>query len=531
MKKYILLLWALSLLVLSCSEDKGHYNYKEINEVTISGLASTYNVLYRTDTLRITPQITFTDDDGDSDRYEYIWEVGRPRFTSEVPLAVLGHERDLNYFVELPAGEYMLYMGVTDKETGVRWTSTASSRINVRLPLSRGLLIIGEDDEGYADVNMIAMLTDTVVVKGLLRNNGLPSMRNPRQIMFSGEYYLATSILNQWTELWVMTGDGAYYLDLNTLQGNPENNFQKWVFTVFDTPNLLPVYFHAKTIWWQHGWLMSGIQMVCNDGDYVFRYATSQGGYGDPINRMNATTTSLVKVFPYPFISILTSESNSNDIYYDRDSHRFLFTLAAGGYHFDVLTDNPTDPFPWQQPAGREMVYGENTANITGNARGNSFALMKENTGKWYIYMFGVAGNNTSRNLTSPAKYNNYEIEPGTLPRIDEAKLFAFASRRTLMFYAVGSTLYAYDYSAKVVYQQNLGDEITMIEFNIWPRDYSDFYVATYNPVTKGKLQRYILGVGPNSLDLRAHTSKWDGLVKIVDIDWRNSTRDYPPHL
>jgi hypothetical protein len=527
MRRYILFSGILALATLSCSEDKGSYNYKEINEVVISGLDAEYTTLYKSDTLKITPQLNFTQET--TDRYEYIWEVGKVNFSSTAPIAVIGRERDLNYFVELEPGDYALYMGVTDKETGVRWNSRSKVTLHVRTPLARGFLVIGEDEEGYADVDMIAMPTDTVVIRGLLRNNGLPDLKEPREIVFTSEYYSATSANNRFVELWVLTGDGAFYLDLTTLKGNPQNNFRKWLFTTFNIPaDLHPVHLLPKTSYYPHGWMLTPRYMLC-DG-YVFPFPISTWGYRDPFNRYSTSTQTLFKVFPYVFMSIYTTESSSGTIYYDMDNHCFAF--AASYSSCQRMTDTPTDPFPWNQPAGREPVYGENTLDRGIATRGASAALMKDTGDEWYIYRFSVAGNNGSKNLTSPAKLGIDTLKLADHPHLQEAKLFAFASTRTLMFYAVGSTLYAYDYNAKRLYQMPFQDEITMLEFDkLCNQSGNDLYVATYNPVTKGRLQKYVVGPDPNTLDLVAdERCNWDGLVKIVDMDWRNTTRTYPDH-
>jgi hypothetical protein len=102
------------------------------------------------------------------------------------------------------------------------------------------------------------------------------------------------------------------------------------------------------------------------------------------------------------------------------------------------------------------------------------------------------------------------------------------------MLYTVGKNLYAYDYDSKVLFQKTFPDEITMIKFDLFSQAksvadlYKHLYIATYNPAPGGKLQKYILGDDPNSLELTPDpVCCWDGLVKVVDMDWRNSTRTY----
>ena len=49
-------------------------------------------------------------------------------------------------------------------------------------------------------------------------------------------------------------------------------------------------------------------------------------------------------------------------------------------------------------------------------------------------------------------------------------------------------------------------------------------YVATYNANTKGRLRRYIVGSNPNYVDITpVDRSDWDGLIKIKDMNWRET--------
>jgi hypothetical protein len=522
MKRYIVFLWALALTTLSCSEDKGSYDYKEINEVYISGLASEYRTVHKVGALKITPELTFTQDD-DPNRYEYVWEVGSPLYTTSAPTATIGQSRDLDYFPELAPGDYALFLKVTDKKTGIRWINQNKVILHVLTQVSRGFLLIGEDEEGYADVDMISMTMDTVVAKGLLRGNGLPPLRDPIGITFTGEGSTSNA---QYIKLWVQTGDGTYFLDLTTLEGKVENNLKSCLFTTFDLPDDISAeYFCVKNATALNG-VMNGNHFVVCDNGYAFFSAIALGGFRHPINRSSTTSPDLYKLFPYIFTAVLTSNTGSGVIFYDVDNNRFLYSsYLSYANATGVLVDAPGDVFDWQQPPGRELVYGENTPNKTNNDYGSSYALMKDTGPNWHIYRF-CAGNGRSPYITSPVKLGNYDVDLATARDIEQARLFAFASTRTLMFYAVGNTLYAYDYNARVLYEMPLDDEITMMEFDLFSnRNFNELYIATYNPTTKGKLQKYLLGPDPNSLDLHPDEKCcWNGLVKVVDMDWRNST-------
>ena len=179
------------------------------------------------------------------------------------------------------------------------------------------------------------------------------------------------------------------------------------------------------------------------------------------------------------------------------------------------------DPFSWNLASqNRTLVYGENSRNSdNGSTNGNSFAIVKDNTGKHYIYKFYATS-------ASPLKNDLYTVSPIAID-FDKAGFYAFSSKRTVIFYAVGNKLYAYDYNKGLekFYQfpELSTDEITMLKFDT-QIDFSTnaLYVATYNATTKGRLRKYIVGSNPNTIDITPVSgSDWDGMVKIKDMNWR----------
>ncbi len=108
MKRYLIYIllgwWAFT----SCFDDKGNYDYWEINEVTISGgMDTTYQVIAYADTLRLNPQITSSLEKHDSD-YEYEWKlIPNGIDISEVTEGVdfiIGRDKNLEWPVTLGAG-------------------------------------------------------------------------------------------------------------------------------------------------------------------------------------------------------------------------------------------------------------------------------------------------------------------------------------------------------------------------------------------------------------------------------------------
>jgi hypothetical protein len=502
---------SLLALMISCAKDQGNYDYHDINELTVGGLKATYAVTTTVDTLRISPTIVMTESVTDPSRMEYTWLAKK----GTTIIDTLGRTKELNYPVSLPPDNYTLQVRILDKQTKVVWSGKAA--LNIGTPYSRGIMLMGEDANGNAEVDMLSMVKDTITVKGILAKSGLPNLRGPINIQHSGGS--AT-----YMKLWVFTTSGSYYLDRLTMKGKTADRFGKLVYTTdpIDKDALSPMIM-APQIRDAAGNVGSTAirAMMTNDGSIFASYLSLNGGdfYANPINRDKNDLGKLLKTAPYLLYPI---GSMNSMLWYDKTNERFMnyssFILNTSSV---TLTDATGDIFPWNQAAtGRTLVYAENTRNTEGGStNGNSFAIMKDKNNTHLIYKFYANG-------TAPAKRAAYSVS-AIATNFDKADFYAFSSNRSVVFYSVGNRLYAYDYNPgnEKAYQfPAIGtDEISMLKFDT-QIDYvtNSLYIATYNATTKGTLQRFVVGNNPNVVELtEANKSKWSNLVKIKNMSWR----------
>jgi hypothetical protein len=498
-------------LMISCTKDQGNYDYHDINELTVGGLKATYVVTTSVDTLRISPAIVMTEPVSDPSRMEYTWLAKK----GTTIVDTLGTAKELNYPVSLPPDNYTLQVRILDKQTKVVWTGKAA--LNIGTPYSRGIMLMGEDANGNAEVDMLSMVKDTIAVKGILAQSGLPTLRGPINIQHSGGS--AT-----YMKLWVFTNSGSYYLDRLTMKGKAADRFGKLVYTTdpINKETLSPIIM-APQIRDAAGNVGSTFvrAMMTGDGNIFTSYMALNGGdfYANPINRNKDDLGKLLKAAPYLLYPI---NNISSMLWYDTTNERFMnyssFILNTSSV---TLTDAGGDIFPWNQAAtGRSLVYAENTRNTDGGStNGNSFAIMKDKSNTHYIYKFYANG-------TAPAKRAAYTIS-SIATNFDKADFYAFSSNRSVVFYSVGNRLYAYDYNPgnEKAYQfPAIGtDEISMLKFDT-QIDYltNSLYIATYNATTKGTLRRFVVGSNPSVVELtEANKSKWSNLVKIKNMSWR----------
>ena len=261
--------------------------------------------------------------------------------------------------------------------------------------------------------------------------------------------------------------------------------------------------------------------VVCNNGYIFVGSSVLMGGdyYIDPVNREESNPNVWLKAKPYLLYSL--KKYNGGIVWYDETNERFMRVKSSYDSFSKTMNDVEGDPFDWdQRKTGRTMVYGENTFNTDGGStNGNSFALLKDGSGEFYIYKFYVS--------SSVAKRDAYTISSSLAIDFDKADFYAFSSRRTVVFYAVGSRLYAYDYNKgneKCYLLEDFGeDQITMLKCDTQIEPSANpVYVATYNNANGGTLRKYIQDMNPDKVEVTpVSNSCWTGLTKIKKMSWR----------
>ena len=149
MNRICLSLLLASVLVTSCFQDLGNYDYKEVEDFEVTGLQASYDV-YTSENLVIEPVVIPQSGD-----YEYEWFLTEYRsggYQIEQYANVLSNERILDVPFKRSTGEYELYLKVTSKTSGdakfVRMT------INAITPYTNACYILYEMKDGNSEVDI-----------------------------------------------------------------------------------------------------------------------------------------------------------------------------------------------------------------------------------------------------------------------------------------------------------------------------------------------------------------------------------------
>ncbi|WP_222860558.1 MULTISPECIES: PKD-like family lipoprotein [Butyricimonas] len=148
MKKAIIFLGIVfSWLFSGCYEDKGNYDYIEVNEVTVTVKPEgTYTIYgYLGEELTVAPRLTFQNP-SDTLEFDYTWKLDT---------TVISHERVLKYTHEGVCKIYALDLFVTDRKSGQVYTGSVSLQIDS--PYKYGFALLTEKSNGATELHFLRL--------------------------------------------------------------------------------------------------------------------------------------------------------------------------------------------------------------------------------------------------------------------------------------------------------------------------------------------------------------------------------------
>ncbi len=484
------------MVLVSCSKDLGHYNYNQINEVSIS-LSNAPSSVFLGDTLRVSPELTETIN-SNLQNYSFRWALN----TGED----LSTEQNLNYKVTQSPGNYELEFYLTDKTTGVTWQQREALLINTSI--YEGYLILNEvngssrlDMLSYRDGGFVQYTDVLGQVGSELKLTGAPikvaSLRNGGNKKDNANYniYILTDQLA--TRISPETFGWTSQLELrNRFLGSVPTDFRPKNLFVSEMDNF-PFF------------------GVLVDGKFIYANLYSPFVYSLYANYYPDDPASVI---PIANKAAMVGESIT---VYDTVKRVFM--------SYSNKTFQPINSAVYSYPEGKILVdlFNNNysfDSDANGYRKSIAYAILKDpSTGVYSLLRFYI-GQET----------NYYETINAT--DFDQATCFAASPELSYLFYAVGGKVYEYDMSLKTAkLMLDMGEErVSLLSFVPFyqnmdgssNQNYSDWgkwlTVGTYNPSkpegSNGSLRTY--QVPPVNQPL-VKKQEWTGFGKIVSVSYR----------
>ncbi len=496
---HIIWILLLSFIFGGCYEDKGSYDYKEMNEPAVSGLEGSYTVGLG-DELDIRPDITFKLNDSSNIKYE--WNIGGKVLSTEKYLYIPRYSGEI--------GTIYCSFNIIDETENVTYMNTFNLRVSPTY--SVGWLLLSEKD-GNSSISYIRPTETEKDGKKEYTFEEFPDayFKNTGEILGKQPIKLMEHWCFNYTvmgEILVLNGEGdCVELDGGALTKRVAVN-QEFMGETY------PKGFKAKdaTYSFNNSYLISDDgKMYSRKSEDVANYHT--GLYGaEPV--YVADSLNVKFAIPSKFMNTY------HMLVYD-DYNRRLIWIAYDSYQpgkINPLVYDASDPnFTNLGNMGdKDMIYC-GYYKVSDFATSGYFALLKSDDGEYYMRDFKLYTYIFSAMVT-----DNYEKKfPGGHLIKPDSK-FQSLPLRNYLFFTSDDVLYYYDKSTPEKepkpYVGFDGEKITSIQYN---RDNTQIAVGLKN----GKFYIYditdrSLASGEPQLVYEAQTN----FGKIVDVIYKYGT-------
>lgn len=253
----------------ACYDDKGNYDYCDINEVAIGGIEQQIE-LDRFDHLVVKPSLDGSLYKGDESHYAYEWYLGR---------TLIAETRDLDYEVNNNIGSYMLKYVVTDTDNGTKSFQTATVIVNSSSS-SDGILVVS-NQHGLADMSYLRLDKEGASFSSMFynKNNEEPLATNVRQIKQTfGDGYPNYAKIYGGQGIKIISDDGLQLINNITLEKNKKYDADFFLeygslYPIPDYSHYKPAYVNSIVSQWRlnpYGSMMTNesVWVISEDGSY-----------------------------------------------------------------------------------------------------------------------------------------------------------------------------------------------------------------------------------------------------------------------
>ena len=540
MKKYIRLSIIVSALLTglaACYEDKGNYDYHELDVVGIdtldAGMQAEY-ALMRFDTLRLEPKVYFNGQlvgDDSQAPLDYLWTIysAVSGVGGNTVIDTIGTERVLNAVINRTGGNYQVQLVVTNRNDGIRQFFRIP--VSVSEVFDGGYMVFYEraDQPGYSDLALIfnpwtkLNFTQNRSYTNLYETtNGTPLKGHPIRCL----------------DIAVSLASGNNYVGLctdYTLVGVSETGIEKALdFDEFfyEAPATM-----RPTWYGEHGsGVMSGqsSEVVFNDNQIytnTYSFSATEGRttrfgvpkFADGIGQLAAWNAEVPNTLNYGIVV------------YDQTHQQFRYA----GYNMAQLEYfGPQDPATTAfdvNNTGMTLLMGDwGKGTSMGVALRPYDYLIMQKGSEHYLAVANFSGSAPSDTNIGVGLYPMDALCPG----IANATSMSASHVGNFIYYTAGDKVYNFAYDsqqpATEAWTAPEGEEVTCVRimkyyhgtvygYGMVPRSDNLVHIATWNPATQqGHVYQYLINPASGILNTNNH---YDYAIpgKVKDMAWKFS--------
>lgn len=421
-----------AVLLFSCYEDLGNYDYREINELAVTGIRDT--AVDVDDLLCYYPVLQGTQY-SDTSRFTYEWEVGN---------TIVSTEKDLEWIVNVFPGTKICRYIVKDKETEVK--QYFSFTLNVSSSTAGDLIMVLSKYNGKAELSYQRLDKPASFVVNYFEERFEDVLgTNPQQLQIVyTEASRCYPFTNAYGRVMVLTDNKIRLIDKGTLM--PDTTFR---------------YLEGAPYTGNASYPPADI-----DGyhpEYLFEciYLWRKSAYGDSYQQMNC----FGQISGGTFYSAILAPSVWSPSYYYKNSSPYTEGYLSAFAFFDDMSPTPnSNLIQLGYSTGNLLVFDKRHGRFAYGSMYGSIASIPETEIRafpGYDLVYGCPtsiANNTSfvvlsngsdyrLALISRASGSTYKLEAemGAGAVINASTRFAVMKYNEYIFFATGGKLYRYN--------------------------------------------------------------------------------------
>lgn len=468
---------ALSMLMLaSCAEDKGNYEYSDKEIITISGIPEQISVLANAENIVITPTITSNlRGEIGNNHSDFEFSCQRKEDNKWVEMCSDPQTKDINMLADISAKQHTCRYVVTDKATGVR--TSFLFYINATTITSEGwILLCNEESTNNVRVDMLSHISMDRILPAynvVKFSEEVPTLQGPRSINF-------VSSVRAWGNKIIMTSDTDAYLipcegnhygfgAIKPVTGAEELKISLFLTTPED--HIVKCASVPMTGAQNH----SAILAISKEGNaFAWDHTAAGTGFEYPINTSTRGGDIEYKVAPFVGTSrdrFYNLQSYGIALLYDTDNKRFIAWDAENDNNGSVKQKC----YPMSNPENMKFDVtntGMDLVNIV-NTLSNALCIMQDGN-KRHIYSINVL----TKDFTHDGYYEDIQAE-----HFNDATLFEASCQYPVIYYAYQNKVYSYNYATgenKIAVELPADEEVTMIKINRYDEAYAGVWWLTY---------------------------------------------------
>lgn len=484
------LIITLAVTVTACYKDKGNYDYNDINQVGITVPGDTVMVK-QFDTLKVSPAISESASGGG---LTYQWYYFNMQQGVRYDIST---DKDVRAVIGAAAGDYPLYLKVTDGKTGVSFYHQFLMKVTSNLP--EGWLLLYNTNADSSDAALI--LPSGQVLSDLY------SRSNNKRL--AGAAVQIRNYSAQWNKQYIFaltSTNGAY---INPLDFRVDMPFDSSFYGA-NTPLAPMASFPNAGAWFIMDYLFNDNKVYAR----VWQGPTGRPKFGAPLEG---------DYIPAPFLMGSPYESFGPypAVVYDEKNHQFIYTPL----NTTAFTNfpNAAGAFSMNNMGSKTLRYAYNTAD------GRATALFKNtyNDSLFICKMDFTSQRANVDNLPPPVSIDAVAISQ--TPGMASADFYVLSPDLPLLYYVKGEKVYKYDLAANnssLVYSFPAGTTITAVsmldpqKFKPFPLVGRKFAIAT---LENGEGVMYEFGVAnTGSFTGNTYTQRYTaGFGRIASIYYK----------